>query len=39
LLQNGTAQRIKAEGGTLSTELLEVMIEHFSGKGGIKVET
>jgi hypothetical protein len=38
-LKNGLAQRIKAEGGTLSTELLEVMIEQLSVKGGIKVET
>lgn len=38
LLQNGSAQRIKAEGGTLSTELLEVMIERFQGKDGINVE-
>jgi hypothetical protein len=38
-LKNGLAQRIKAEGGTLSTELLEVIIEQPSAKGGIKVET
>lgn len=38
LLQDGAAQRIKAEGGALSTQLLEVMIEQFSGKDEIKVE-
>ncbi|KAM0720577.1 hypothetical protein Q7P37_004713 [Cladosporium fusiforme] len=38
LLQNGIAQKIKAEGGPLSTELLQVMIDHYSGKHGIKTE-
>ena len=38
LLRDGTAQSIKAEGGILSTQLLEVMIEQFSGRGGVKVE-
>lgn len=38
LLQDGTVRSIKAEGGTLSNELLEVMIDYYSGKQGIKIE-
>lgn len=38
LLQDGTVRSIKAEGGILSNELLEVMIDHYSGKQGIKIE-
>lgn len=38
LLQDGTVRSIKAEGGILSNELLEVMVDHYSGKQGIKTE-
>lgn len=38
LLHDGTVRTIRAEGGTLSNELLEVIIDHCSGKEGIKIE-
>lgn len=38
LLQDGTVERIKGEGGVLGTVLLEVVIDHFAGKQAIKKE-